>query len=63
VWQVDEDDALHVGIAVYHGVDVVASWNLKHLVGAYRIAGINRVNQERGYPPIRLQTPAEVMGL
>lgn len=58
-----EDDAFHVAIAVCQRVDVLVSWNLKHLVNPQRVERINRINQRRGYPPIRLQTPAEVMGL
>jgi hypothetical protein len=59
----EKSDARHVAIAVCHAVDVVVSWNLKHLVRPSRIEGINRVNRAQGYPAIRLQTPAEVMGL
>lgn len=58
-----EDDALHVAIAICHGVDIVVSWNMKHLVDPRRVAQVNAVATHHGYDPIRVQTPREVMGL
>jgi len=58
-----EDDALHLAIAICHGVDIVVSWNMKHLVNPRRVAQINAVAIRYGYDPIRVQTPQEVMGL
>jgi len=58
-----EDDALHLAIAIGHGVDIVVSWNMKHLVNPRRVAQINAVAIRYGYDPIRVQTPQEVMGL
>ena len=38
------DDALHVAIAVLNGLDVVVTWNMKHLANVRRIEAINRTN-------------------
>jgi len=38
------DDALHVAIAVVNGLDVVVTWNMKHLANVRRIESINRTN-------------------
>jgi hypothetical protein len=55
------DDALHVAVAVCHGLDVVVSWNMEHLVNMRKVERINRLNLEYRMPPIRIHTPREVM--
>ncbi|MGD0413451.1 MAG: hypothetical protein ABSC18_17315 [Verrucomicrobiota bacterium] len=57
------DDAIHVAIAVLKGLDVVVTWNMKHLANVRRIEGINRRNQAMRLPPIRIHTPEEVIDL
>jgi len=54
-------DALHVALAVCSGIDIVVSWNLKHLVNARRIERFNALNHSSGLPPVRIHTPEEVM--
>ena len=58
-----EADAVHVAVAVCHGLDVVVTWNMKHLANARRVMAINIVNERLGLPAIRVQTPAEIMRL
>jgi hypothetical protein len=43
-------DAQHIAIATVARVDVLVSWNFKHIVNLYRIHGYNSVNLRRGYP-------------
>ena len=38
-------------IAVVGGIQVIVSWNFKHLVNFQREAGFNGVNLLQGYPP------------
>jgi predicted nucleic acid-binding protein len=54
-------DALHVAIAVCHHLDVVVTWNMKHLANMRRVTAINRVNISHGLPAISVHTPEEVM--
>jgi len=56
-----EADAVHVAIAVCHHLDVVVSWNMKHLVNMRKVQRINEVNAQHGWPMIRIHTPEEVM--
>lgn len=53
------DDAHHVAIATVHGVDMIASWNFKHLVNVNRMEGFNAVNEAEGYPAIAIHSPLE----
>ena len=54
-------DALHVAIATVGKVDVVASWNFKHIVNLGKIRLFNSVNLELGYGLIEIRTPQEVL--
>ena len=57
------DDAVHAALCVLHEMDVMVTWNMKHLVNPRKIEAINLVamSQVRGYRPIRIHTPEEVM--
>ncbi len=54
-------DALHVAVATVSGVDVLVSWNFKHIVNLGRIRLFNAVNLEQGYGLIEIRTPKEVL--
>ncbi len=54
-------DALHVALATVSGVDVLVSWNFKHIVNLGRIRLFNAVNLEQGYGLIEIRTPQEVL--
>ena len=54
-------DAQHIAIATVARVDVLVSWNFKHIVNLQRIHGYNSVNLRRGYPTLEIRTPREVL--
>jgi len=54
-------DALHVALAVVGRVDVLVSWNFRHLVNLTRIRLFQAVNLERGYGLIEIRSPKEVL--
>lgn len=54
-------DCQHIAIATIHVVDVLVSWNFKHIVNLKRIRGYNSVNLKSGYPILEIRTPAEVL--
>ena len=53
-------DALHVAAATVAGVDVLASWNFRHLVNLRRIREFNEVNRSMGHSPLDIRTPKEL---
>ena len=53
-------DAIHIAFAVMHNIPVLASWNFKHLVKHKTRCEVNRVNKDKGYPPIDLCSPEEL---
>ena len=54
-------DALHVALATVSAVDVLVSWNFKHIVNLGRIRLFNAVNLEQGYGLLEIRTPKEVL--
>ena len=54
------DDAMHVALATLVRVDVIASWNFRHLVNPSRIRAFNVVNAIQGYGPVVILTPADL---
>lgn len=54
-------DAQHIAIATVARVDVLVSWNFKHIVNLQRIRGYNSVNLRRGHPMLEIRTPREVL--
>ncbi len=54
-------DAQHIAIATVARVDVLVSWNFKHIVNLQRIHGYHSVNLRQGYPMIEIRTPREVL--
>jgi predicted nucleic acid-binding protein len=54
-------DAQHIATATVHRVDVLVSWNFKHVVNLARIQGYNSVNLRQGYPLLEIRSPQEVL--
>ncbi len=54
-------DALHVAYATIARVDVLASWNFKHMVNSDRIRRFNAINSGRGYEQVIILSPADIV--
>jgi predicted nucleic acid-binding protein len=54
-------DALHIAVATVIGVDVLVSWNFKHIVNLDKIKLFNSVNLREGYTMLEIRTPREVI--
>jgi hypothetical protein len=55
------EDAEHIASATVADVDFAVSWNFKHIVHVDKISGYQGVNLLKGYPPIRIFSPPEVV--
>ncbi len=55
-----EDDARHVAVATVNDVQVIVSWNFRHMVNVERKRRLNSVNVREGFPLIDLISPWEV---
>lgn len=54
-------DAQHIAMATLSRVDVMVSWNFKHIVNINRIRLYNSVNLKHGYNLIDIRSPREVL--
>ena len=54
-------DCRHIALATIHKVDVLASWNFKHIVNLDRIKGYNSVNLKLGYQMIEIRSPKDLI--
>lgn len=55
------NDAMHIALATIHKVDVLISWNFKHIVNLNRIRIFNAVNLKSGYSVLEIRSPREIL--
>ena len=55
------EDCRHIALATINKVDVLASWNFKHIVNLDRIKGYNSVNLRSGYQMIEIRSPKDLI--
>jgi hypothetical protein len=55
------EDCRHIALATINKVDVLASWNFKHVVNLDRIKGYNSVNYRFGHPMIEIRSPKDLI--
>ncbi|MDQ2720599.1 MAG: PIN domain-containing protein [Bacteroidota bacterium] len=55
------NDCLHIATATLNKVDMLVSWNFKHIVNVYRIRGYNSINLRLGYGTLEIHSPKEIV--
>ena len=55
------DDCIHIATATLSKVNMLVSWNFKHIVNIYRIRGYNSINLRLGYPTLEIHSPKEIV--
>ncbi|GAI13010.1 unnamed protein product, partial [marine sediment metagenome] len=55
------NDARHISIATINNLDVLVSWNFKHIVHYDKIRKFNLINIREGYKLIDIYSPMEVV--
>jgi len=56
------DDALHIAVSTVFEIDILVSWNYRHLANVNRERKIMAANIQQGYmKTLRITTPLEVM--
>ncbi len=57
-----KDDAIHLAMAILSDVDVLVTWNCKHLANEFRIHQIAKLNKKLGVKTnLSIRTPEEVI--
>jgi len=60
VGETSKDDCVHIATATVNNIDILVSWNFKHIVNVQRIKGYNSVNMRKGYKQLEIRNPKEV---
>ncbi len=55
------NDALHIAVATVADMDIMVSWNFKHIVKMKTITLVGYLNEREGYRNIRIFSPEEVI--
>ena len=55
------DDCIHIAAVTINKVDILVSWNFKHIVNVYRIRGYNSINIRSNYISLEIRSPKEVL--
>ena len=61
VGQTSLDDCIHIATATVYRVDILASWNFKHIVNINRIRGYNSINLRKGYSILEIRSPKDMI--
>lgn len=61
VGQTSFDDCIHIATATIHKLDLLVSWNFKHIVNVIRIRGYNSINLRNGYSPLEIRSPKDLI--
>jgi len=61
VGETSKDDCLHIAIATINKIDILVSWNFKHIVNIKRIRGYNSVNLKNGYATLEIRSPKDLI--
>lgn len=54
-------DTFHIAVAAVHHIELIASWNFKHIVNLGRIRIYNSVTLKLGYPIVEIRTSLEIL--
>jgi predicted nucleic acid-binding protein len=61
VGQTSVDDCIHIATATINKVDLLISWNFKHIVNIQRIRGYNSINLKNGYSALEIRSPKDLI--
>ena len=61
VGQTSFEDCIHIATATLSHVDLLVSWNFKHIVNIKRIRGYNSVNIKQGYQSLDMRSPKDLI--
>jgi len=57
-----ENDCRHIALATVNEIDILVSWNFKHIVNDSKIGLFNSVNKNLNYNEIIINDPSEFLG-
>jgi len=61
VGQTSFDDCIHIATATINKINILVSWNFKHIVNIQRIRGYNSINLKNGYQTLEIRSPKDII--
>jgi len=61
VGQTSFEDCIHIALATVNEIDILVSWNFKHIVNIHRIRGYNAINIKNGYSHLEIRSPKDII--
>lgn len=58
-----EGDAAHIALATVHEMDILLTWNCRHIANASIVGQLRRMVAKHDYTLPEIYTPAELMGI
>jgi hypothetical protein len=55
-------DAMHIALAAVHGIDLLVTWNCRHIANPVLRPRVEAVCRAAGYEPPVICTPGELLG-
>lgn len=55
-----ENDAIHIALTTVYSIEILISWNFKHIVKRKTRIGVNLINLKEGYKSIEILAPPEL---
>ena len=55
-------DATHIALAAVHGIELLVTWNCRHIANPVLRPRVEAVCRAAGYEPPTICTPAELLG-
>ncbi len=55
------NDCLHIAFGTVFEVDILVSWNFRHIVNYNKINKFNALNLKNGYKSLQIYSPSEVL--
>jgi hypothetical protein len=56
-------DAAHIALATVHGMDILLTWNCRHIANASIVGRLRRWVEKQGHTLPEIYTPDELMGI
>jgi hypothetical protein len=61
VGDTSKDDCLHIALATINKIDILVSWNFRHIVNVKRIRSYNAINIKNGYAVLEIRSPKDLI--
>jgi hypothetical protein len=63
ILEASKGDALHISIAIVHGMDYLVTWNCRHIANSHIVKKIRKFLDDKNFVLPEIATPEELLGV